>query len=70
MGIRRVSPLAQPQRSGGRTKLSAGTVRNPMMHNVPGTKLVKRFIKQASGEAHSYRLTLSRMLQYIDGGRA
>lgn len=46
------------QRSGG--------YRASHVHNVPGTKLVKRFIKQAKGEAHSYRVTLQNMQQLVD----
>lgn len=36
------------------------------LHNVPGTKLVKRFIKRARGENHTYRQTLLEMKQYVD----
>jgi hypothetical protein len=66
MAIHMVSPKAQPQRSGGRTKLSAGSVRNSNMHNVPGTKLVKRLIKQAVAEHSPYKDTLARMQLFVD----
>jgi hypothetical protein len=44
----------------------SGGHRASHVHNVPGTKLVKRFIKRAKGEAHSYRKSLQDMQQYVD----